>query len=205
MIIGYRPGSSLCSLYHYSASYIMLFCPLWMYIVNRHFIWFEYLYSWLSYNPSKWCIVLNFIFKQTTMEQICLASKLFNFPSLLAQVLQRLTVFAQWIQITGNILRGYMMTSSNGSIFRITALCAGNSTMADSPHKGQWGGALMFSLISAWINGWVNIRQAGDLRCHRAHYDVIAMKHPLPVHYIAQNLHIVLFCSPHIFGLVIPN
>ena len=25
----------------------------------------------------------------------------------------------------------------------------------NSPHKGQWRGALMFSLICAWINGWV--------------------------------------------------
>ena len=44
------------------------------------------------------------------------------------------------------------------------------------PHKGQWHGALMFSLIYAWINGWVNNHEAGDLRCHRAHYDVIVMK-----------------------------
>ena len=26
----------------------------------------------------------------------------------------------------------------------------------NSPHKGQWRGALMFSLICAWINVWVN-------------------------------------------------
>ena len=34
----------------------------------------------------------------------------------------------------------------------------------NSLHKGQWRGALMFSLICAWINGWVNNREAGDLR-----------------------------------------
>ena len=45
----------------------------------------------------------------------------------------------------------------------------------NSPHKGQWRGALMFSLICAWINGWVNNREASDLRRHRAHYDVIVM------------------------------
>ena len=45
----------------------------------------------------------------------------------------------------------------------------------NSPHKGQWRGTLMSSLICAWINGWVNNRQAGDLRRHRAHYDVIVM------------------------------
>ena len=42
----------------------------------------------------------------------------------------------------------------------------------NSPHKGQWRGALMFSLICVWINGWVNNCEAGDLRGHRAHYDV---------------------------------
>ena len=45
-----------------------------------------------------------------------------------------------------------------------------------SPHKGQWRGALTFSLIYAWINGWVNNREAGDLSRHRAHHDVIVMK-----------------------------
>ena len=42
-------------------------------------------------------------------------------------------------------------------------------------HKGQWRGALMFSLICARINGWVYNGGAGDLRRHRAHYDVIVM------------------------------
>ena len=45
----------------------------------------------------------------------------------------------------------------------------------NSPHKGQWRGALMFSLISVWIYGWVNNREAGDLRRYRAHYDVTVM------------------------------
>ena len=35
----------------------------------------------------------------------------------------------------------------------------------NSPHKGQWRGALIFSLICVWTNGWVNNREAGDLRC----------------------------------------
>ena len=34
----------------------------------------------------------------------------------------------------------------------------------NSPHKGQWRGALVFSFIGAWTNGWVNTREAGDLR-----------------------------------------
>ena len=47
----------------------------------------------------------------------------------------------------------------------------------NSTHKGQWWGALMFSLIFAWINGWVNNHESGDLRHHRVHYDVIVMLH----------------------------
>ena len=42
----------------------------------------------------------------------------------------------------------------------------------NSPHKGQWRGALMFPLISTWISGWVNNRTAGDLGLHHTHYDV---------------------------------
>ena len=43
------------------------------------------------------------------------------------------------------------------------------------PHKGQWRGALMFSLIYAWMNDWVNNREAGDLRRQHGHYDVNVM------------------------------
>ena len=45
----------------------------------------------------------------------------------------------------------------------------------NSPHKGQWCGVLMFSLVCNWINGWLNNREAGDLRHCRAHYDVTVM------------------------------
>ena len=45
----------------------------------------------------------------------------------------------------------------------------------NSPHKGQWRGAFMFSLICIWMNGWINNRDACDLRRYRAHYDVIVM------------------------------
>ena len=45
----------------------------------------------------------------------------------------------------------------------------------NSLHTGQWRGPLMFSLICAWINRWVNNRESGDLRRSRAHHDVIVM------------------------------
>ena len=58
----------------------------------------------------------------------------------------------------------------------LLALCAGNSPVTDVfPHKGPWRGALIFSLICAYIYGWVNNHEAGGLRRHRAHYDVIVM------------------------------
>ena len=44
------------------------------------------------------------------------------------------------------------------------------------PHKGQWRGSLMLSLICVWTNGWVNNREAGDLRRYLAHYDVIVIE-----------------------------
>ena len=45
----------------------------------------------------------------------------------------------------------------------------------NSPHKVQWRGVLIFSLICLGINGWVNNREAGDLRRYGAHYDVSVM------------------------------
>ena len=70
-----------------------------------------------------------------------------------------------------------MMTSSNGNIFRVTGpfVRGIHRSPVISPHKGQWRRALMFSLIYASINGWVNNREAGDLRSQRAHYDVTVM------------------------------
>ena len=43
------------------------------------------------------------------------------------------------------------------------------------PHKGQWRGALMFTLICDRMNGWVNNHEAGDSRRYLAHCDVIVM------------------------------
>ena len=58
----------------------------------------------------------------------------------------------------------------------LLALCAGNyRSPVNSPHKGRWRRALMFSLIYARIYGWINNPEAGDLRRHLAHYDDIVM------------------------------
>ena len=50
-------------------------------------------------------------------------------------------------------------------------------SLVNSPHKDQWRGALLFSLICVWINGRVNNHEAGDLGRYRAHYYVIVMNY----------------------------
>ena len=73
----------------------------------------------------------------------------------------------------------------------LLALCAGNSPVpVNSPHKGQWRVALMFSLICVCINGWVNNLESGDLRRYRGHYDVIVM---IIKNIVNQNLQIILW------------
>ena len=58
----------------------------------------------------------------------------------------------------------------------LMALYARNSPVTgEFPSQLQWHGALILSLIYAWINDCVNNREAGDLRRDRAHYDVTVM------------------------------
>ena len=66
------------------------------------------------------------------------------------------------------------MTSSVGNIFHLTGPLCGEFT-SDWRIPCTKAGSVMFSLICASINGWVNNREAGNLRRHRAHYDVIVM------------------------------
>ena len=61
-----------------------------------------------------------------------------------------------------------------------------HQSLVNSLQKGQCYGALKFSLICTRINGWVN-GEAGDLRCHRAHYEVTVM-HSLLVRLVQQFL-----------------
>ena len=69
------------------------------------------------------------------------------------------------------------MTSSNGSIFRVTGPLCGEFTAhwwiprTNASHAELW----CFLWFFAWIKGWVNNREAGDLRRNHAYYDVIVM------------------------------
>ena len=68
-----------------------------------------------------------------------------------------------------------MMTSSNGNVFRLTGPLCGEFTgdrwipRTKASDAGLW----CFLWSAPWTNGWVNNREAGDLRHHRANYDVI--------------------------------
>ena len=63
-----------------------------------------------------------------------------------------------------------MMTSSNGNIFRVT-----DSLWGESTDDRRIPLAELWFFIYAWTNGWAKSRDAGDLRRHRAHYDVTGM------------------------------
>ena len=69
-----------------------------------------------------------------------------------------------------------MMTSSNGSI--LLALCAGNSPVAGdfASQRPATQSFDVFIDLRRKKNTCVNNREAGDLRRHRAHYDVIVVK-----------------------------
>ena len=70
-----------------------------------------------------------------------------------------------------------MMSSSKGNIFRVTGPLCWEFTghlwipLTKASDAELW----CFFLSAPWINRWVNIREAGDLRRHRAHYDVNVM------------------------------
>ena len=62
-----------------------------------------------------------------------------------------------------------MMTPSKGTFSALLNLCAGNSSVTgEFPSKCQWRGALMFSLICAWVSN-------RDWRRHLDHYDITVM------------------------------
>ena len=106
------------------------------------------------------------------------------------------------VQATGMPWRRHQMETFSA----LLALCAGNSPFpVNSPHKGQWRGALMFSLIYARINDWVKKREAGDLRRHRGHYDVSVMQNcgvfalcpVMPLVYVLEQLEASFMIARH--------
>ena len=80
------------------------------------------------------------------------------------------------MNITWKIIQ-FMMTSSNGNIFHIIGqVCEEFTGHLWIPRTKASDAQLgCFFHIYARINAWVNNREAGDLRRHRAHYDVIVL------------------------------
>ena len=63
----------------------------------------------------------------------------------------------------------------------LLAICAGNSPVPGEFPSQRPVTRSVNVLICVWINDWVNNREASDLRCYRAHYDVIVMYHQWPL------------------------
>ena len=76
---------------------------------------------------------------------------------------------------------------------RFWPFACGKFTGQNTPHKSQWLGAFLFSLICAWTNGWVNNRDAGDLRHYRTHYDVNVDVNVIIYIIISQNIRYLLW------------
>ena len=69
-----------------------------------------------------------------------------------------------------------VMASSNENAIHVTGTLWGESTghwRFPSQRLVKW---MMFTLMRAWTNGLANGRDAGDSRCHDAHYDVTVMR-----------------------------
>ena len=82
------------------------------------------------------------------------------------------------------------MTPSNRNIFRVTGpLCGEFTGHRWIPLTKASDAELWCFLIFAWINAWVNHREAGDSRRHHAHYDVTLMvSERMVINYIGSKV-----------------
>ena len=65
-------------------------------------------------------------------------------------------------------------------------------SVVDSHQKGQWRGALMFSVFCAWRNGWANKQDAGDLRHYHAHHHITVLLTWMHFFWILLNIFMIL-------------
>ena len=71
-----------------------------------------------------------------------------------------------------------MMTSSNGNIIRVTGhLCGKPPVTGEFPTQRPVTRSFDVFFDLRLNNSWVNNREAGALRRHRAHYDFIVINH----------------------------
>ena len=80
------------------------------------------------------------------------------FPT--AKVFEFLKSQPQWLRWIGYVSRVAWWRHQMETFSALLALCGGiHRSYVVSPHKGQWRGALMFSLICTWTIGWKKIGQ----------------------------------------------
>ena len=80
------------------------------------------------------------------------------------------------------------------TVSALLALCAGYSPVTgefSAKRPVTWSFDVFF--ICAWINGWVKNREAGDLRRHSTHYEVIVMVN------VALSIPSLLACGSSLF------
>ena len=71
----------------------------------------------------------------------------------------------------------------------------------NSPHKGQWRGALILFFIFAWTNGWANDQGAGHLRRHCGHCNVTVIYKTAHLPGQLLNEQVCMFFNSHeLFG-----
>ena len=89
-----------------------------------------------------------------------------------------LRIHQRSIAISDKMCYRNMVTLSNWNIFRVTGLLCGEFTGHRWIPRTKASDAELWCFLRSalGINGLVNNREAGYLRRHRAHYDVIVMK-----------------------------
>ena len=85
----------------------------------------------------------------------------------------------RYIRLTSVVSQDFERYHQMETLSALLALCEGNpSATGGFPKWRPLAQSFWYFLWSAWTNGWVNNRDAGDLRRHRAHYYVTVMSGP---------------------------
>ena len=116
------------------------------------------MYMYILFNPIGWYLPLRPWPRNSLDSTSCILVRVFitNTTKLLKNPFgENFSVFPKTFKlpITDNPWWRHQMETFSA----LLAFCAGNSPVpVNSPHKGQWRGALMFFLVYALTNDWVN-------------------------------------------------
>ena len=93
-----------------------------------------------------------------------------------------------------------MMTSSNGNIFRVTGLLCGEFTGHRwiTRTKASQAELWCFFFIWACTSSWADNEDAGDLRRHGAHYDLIVLRKSMFVWHHCDGHRLSYACDYHL-------